>query len=517
MSSTAPLSAHISTPDAPAAAPAAATLAAAPVEFRDLGLAPGILRALDELGYRTPTPIQAQAIPHVMRGIDLLGGAQTGTGKTAAFALPMLQRLLPHANSSVSPARHQVRALILAPTRELAAQVEESVRDYAKHTQLRAACVFGGVSIDPQIAQLRAGVEIVVATPGRLLDHPQQKTVSLSQVEYLVLDEADRMLDMGFLPDIKRILALLPERRQSLLFSATFPEEVKRLSEQLLKSPIRIEVARPNATAETITHTIHRCEEVHKRQLLSHLVRSRGITQALVFTRTKQAARRLARSLQQEGLSAAEIHSDKTQAERMQALADFKANRITLLVATDIAARGIDIDNLPHVINFELPQSAEDYVHRIGRTGRAGMLGEAISLVSPGEDEMLASIEKLIRRKLPVSEAEGWHPDQRTPRALGFGGAAGRDRPVRADSDRGRGPRASDAARERRRDFEPVRERAAPPRRKAIADDPLFTSAYVPSPQSAAQPPAGGSTPPSLPRRRRTPLPALLAAPPEAS
>jgi ATP-dependent RNA helicase RhlE len=525
--------------DAPAPVQAAPEPAAV-VQFSDLGLAPEILRALDELGYKAPTPIQTQAIPHVLRGIDLLGGAQTGTGKTAAFALPMLQRLRVHANNSVSPARHQVRALILAPTRELAAQVEESVRAYAKYTMLRATCVFGGVSIDPQIAQLRSGVEIVVATPGRLLDHIQQKTISLSQVEYLVLDEADRMLDMGFMPDIKRILALLPERRQSLLFSATFPEEVKRLSEQLLKSPIRIEVARPTATAETITHIIHRCDEGNKRRLLSHLVRSRELTQVLVFTRTKQTARRLTVSLQQEGLSTAEIHSDKTQAERMQALADFKANRITLLVATDIAARGLDIDHLPHVINYELPQSAEDYVHRIGRTGRAGMLGEAISLVSPGEDEMLASIEKLIKRKLPVCEVEGWTPSARPGPGLGAGSHE-RERPAR-DGDRGasrsgpsrdRGadrPRPGrDAVRDSTRD--PARERGRGPdrpsdrtsgssARRRMPDDPLFTTAYVPPPLPAA--PAHGTAAPgtesaAVVRRRRSPVPALLSAPPESA
>jgi ATP-dependent RNA helicase RhlE len=510
-----------------AAAPAAPSTEPPPVvQFRDLGLAPEILRALDELGYKVPTPIQTQAIPHVLRGIDLLGGAQTGTGKTAAFALPMLQRLRVHANNSVSPARHQVRALILAPTRELAAQVEENVRAYSKYTMLRVTCVFGGVSIDPQIAQLRAGVEIVVATPGRLLDHIQQKTLSLSQVEYLVLDEADRMLDMGFMPDIKRILALLPERRQSLLFSATFPEEVKRLSEQLLKSPIRIEVARPNATAETITHIIHRCDDGNKRRLLSHLVRSRSLTQVLVFTRTKQTARRLTVSLQQEGLSAAEIHSDKTQAERMQALADFKANRITLLVATDIAARGLDIDHLPHVINYELPQSAEDYVHRIGRTGRAGMLGEAISLVSPGEDEMLASIEKLIKRKLPVCEVEGWTPSVRP--GPGLGGGHERERPQR-DGDRGGRPgashgRSSAPASERPARGEPMRERGRPSDRPApvgarrrIPDDPLFTTAYVPPPlqdKPALASPAGQA---AIVRRRRSPVPALLAAPPESA
>jgi ATP-dependent RNA helicase RhlE len=499
--------------------------------FSDLGLAPEILRALEELGYKLPTPIQTQAIPHVLMGVDLLGGAQTGTGKTAAFALPMLQRLRPHANTSVSPARHQVRALILAPTRELAAQVEESVRAYARYTNLRCTCVFGGVSIDPQIAQLRAGVEIVVATPGRLLDHLQQKTVSLSQVEYLVLDEADRMLDMGFMPDIKRILALLPERRQSLLFSATFPEEVKRLSEQLLKTPIRIEVARPNATAETITHIIHRCDEPNKRRLLSHLVRSRGLAQVLVFTRTKQSAHRLALSLQQEGLSAAEIHSDKTQAERMQALSDFKANRIALLVATDIAARGLDIDHLPHVINYELPQSAEDYVHRIGRTGRAGMLGEAISLVSPAEDEMLASIEKLIKRKLPVVEVADWQPS----RASSSGFSGGHERTGRGDSDRSRGAprgrtnsasaatserpprdRAPDAGRDRRRESE----RPAPgsARRRSVADDPLFTSAYIPPPEVPRAEGTGATEMPRTRRARRTPVPALLMmAPPESN
>ena len=516
------------------AAPDAGEAPAAVVQFSDLGLAPEILRALDELGYKAPTPIQTQAIPHVLRGIDLLGGAQTGTGKTAAFALPMLQRLRAHANNSVSPARHQVRALILAPTRELAAQVEESVRAYAKYTMLRATCVFGGVSIDPQIAQLRSGVEIVVATPGRLLDHIQQKTVSLSQVEYLVLDEADRMLDMGFMPDIKRILALLPERRQSLLFSATFPEEVKRLSEQLLKSPIRIEVARPNATAETITHIIHRCDDGNKRRLLSHLVRSRELTQVLVFTRTKQTARRLTVSLQQEGLSAAEIHSDKTQAERMQALADFKANRITLLVATDIAARGLDIDHLPHVINYELPQSAEDYVHRIGRTGRAGMLGEAISLVSPGEDEMLASIEKLIKRKLPVREVEGWTPSARP--GPGLGASHERERPAR-NGDRGAsrsGPAARDRAVDRPRSGEPMRERSRPSdrgpdraagssARRRMADDPLFTTAYVPPPLPEATVHGAGPTvgasaeAPAVARRRRFPVPALLSAPPESA
>jgi ATP-dependent RNA helicase RhlE len=372
---------------------------------------------------------------------------------------------------------------------------------------LRATCIFGGVSIDPQIAALRAGCEIVVATPGRLLDHVQQKTIALNQVEFLVLDEADRMLDMGFMPDIRRILALLPAQRQSLLFSATFPDEVKRLSEQLLKNPIRIEVARPNATADTVTHTIHRCEEAQKRRLLTHLVRSRELRQVLVFTRTRLSARRLARYLQEEGLSAAEIHSDKTQAERMQALADFKANAITLLVATDIAARGLDITQLPHVINFELPQSAEDYVHRIGRTGRAGQSGEAISLVSPEEDEMLASIERLIKRKLPLAEVPGWQPSARGERDRD-----GAPRRARGDSTR------TDSARGDRRREDPRPRPAEPAARRPVpAQDPLFTSAYVP--REAAETAAGERTspPPAARPARRHPVPALLARLPDTA
>jgi ATP-dependent RNA helicase RhlE len=409
------------TESAPASASAEPSIGdVTPAGFTALQLSAPILRALAELGYRNPTPIQSQAIPHVLAGRDLMGGAQTGTGKTAAFALPMLERLRAHANTSVSPARHPVRALILTPTRELAAQVEESIREYGRHTGLRSTCVFGGVSIDPQIAALRAGTEIVVATPGRLLDHVQQRTIAFPSVEFLVLDEADRMLDMGFMPDIRRILALLPPRRQNLLFSATFPDEILKLAKTLLNDPVRVEVARRNATAETVTHVIHMVSERDKRAALVSLVRNRNIGPALVFTRTRLSARQLTRHLQREGLSADDIHSDKSQAERLDALGRFKGGQTRLLVATDIAARGLDIEQLPHVINYELPHTAEDYVHRTGRTGRAGLSGEAISLVCGSELDMLAGVEKLIKRTLPreplpVPPAAARAPVRRVP------------------------------------------------------------------------------------------------------
>ncbi len=365
--------------------------------FADLNLAPEILRALTESGYTTPTPIQAQAIPLVLEGCDLMAGAQTGTGKTAAFALPMLQKLLPYASSSPSPARHVVRALILVPTRELAVQVEESVKSYAKHSHLRSLVVFGGVDIKTQTPHLRAGVEILVATPGRLLDHIEQKTVQLNQVQMLVLDEADRMLDMGFMPDLKRILALLPKQRQNLMFSATFSNEIKKLSAEFLVNPKLIEVARSNATSENVTQKVYMVGSADKHALLASLLRGSDATQALVFTKTKLTASRIARQLQREGFSADAIHGDKSQMERMQALDAFKQGRISVLIATDVAARGLDIDQLPVVINYEIPSAAEDYVHRIGRTGRAGAFGIAISLVSPEEEKYLVEIEKLIK------------------------------------------------------------------------------------------------------------------------
>lgn len=372
------------------------------MSFEELGLAPDILRALADAGYSQPTPIQAQAIPVVLSGRDVMAAAQTGTGKTASFTLPMLQTMLPHANTSTSPARHPVRALILAPTRELAAQVQENVQIYSKHVPVRSTVVYGGVNIDPQIAELRKGVEILVATPGRLLDHLQNRSVNLSQVEFLVLDEADRMLDMGFMPDIRRILSHLPTKRRTLLFSATFPDEIRKLARDFLNNPQIIEVARQNTTAETVTQLAYRVANEQKRRVLVDIVRGENLTQVLVFTNTKIGANKLARELERAGISATAIHSDKTQQARMQALDDFKACRMNVLVATDIAARGLDIDELPCVVNFDLPYNAEDYVHRIGRTGRAGASGKAISLVSPEEKRLLTDIEKFIKRELPL-------------------------------------------------------------------------------------------------------------------
>ena len=381
----------------------------APTSFSALGLIPELLRAVADQGYQSPTPIQVKAIPAILQRRDVMGAAQTGTGKTAGFTLPMLQLLAPQANTSPSPARHPIRVLILTPTRELAAQVEDSVHTYSKYLPLRSAVVFGGLDIGPQIKQLHAGVEILVATPGRLLDHLHQKTVNLSRVEFLVLDEADRMLDMGFIPDIKRILAVLPPRRQNLLFSATFPDEVRRLAKDLLHSPVTIEVAPRNTPPELVSHQVHTVPAPRKRALLVHLIRSRDMRQVLVFVRMKRDANRLARQLVQDGVAATAIHSDRTQAERMQALEDFKEGRVPILVATDIAARGLDIEQLPYVINFELPHTPEDYVHRIGRTGRAGLPGEAISLVSPEELKFLEDIERLLKRKLPRVDAPHIH------------------------------------------------------------------------------------------------------------
>jgi ATP-dependent RNA helicase RhlE len=405
------------------------------MNFDELGLSAELLRAVAEEGYTDPTPVQVQAIPPILAGQDVMAGAQTGTGKTAAFTLPMLNRFKQHANTSVSPARHPVRGLIIAPTRELAAQVFESVKTYSKYIPLRAACVYGGVNIDPQIAELRAGVEILVATPGRLLDHVQQRTVNLGQVEILVLDEADRMLDMGFMPDIRRIIALLPANRQNLMFSATFPDDIKRLADQILKAPVRIQVAKKNTVTEMVTHSAFKVDARHKREALERLLRERNLSQVLCFTSTKISANRLARELTRDGFACAALHSDKTQQERMQALSDFKEGKVRVLVATDIAARGLDIEELPLVINYELPPNPEDYIHRLGRTGRAGLAGEAISLVARDEQEELASIEKLLKAPIPVREAPGVGSDapmpgsRRThPRAEPTNSSAGRSR-----------------------------------------------------------------------------------------
>lgn len=371
--------------------------------FASLNLAPEILRAVEDQGYTKPTPIQAQAIPLVLEGRDLMAGAQTGTGKTAAFTLPLLQKLLPHASTSASPARHPVRALILTPTRELAIQVEESVKAYGKHVPLRSLVVFGGVDIKTQTPSLMRGVEILVATPGRLLDHIEQRTVQLNQVQMLVLDEADRMLDMGFLPDLKRILNLLPKQRQSLMFSATFSNDIKKLAEDFLTSPTLVEVARSNAASDNVTQKIYKVAQDEKHPVLAELLRQENV-QTIVFTKTKLTASRLARMLQRDGIAADAIHGDKSQQERIQALDAFKQGKITTLVATDVAARGLDIDQLPMVINYEIPHVPEDYVHRIGRTGRAGAKGIAISLVSPEEDKLLKEIEKLIKRDIAQEE-----------------------------------------------------------------------------------------------------------------
>jgi ATP-dependent RNA helicase RhlE len=371
--------------------------------FDSLGLDARLLRAVGEQGYASPTPIQAAVIPTVLEGRDVLAGAQTGTGKTAGFALPLLQRLCAAPPAS-GPRR--IRALILTPTRELAAQVEESVRRYGKHLPLRSAAVFGGVNINPQTALLRRGVDVLVATPGRLLDHAAQRHVDLGAVEIFVLDEADRMLDMGFLPDIRRVIALLPAKRQSLLFSATFPDDIRALAGKLLHSPARIEVAPQNATAERIEQLVHRVEKSDKRRALSWLAGSGNWRQVLVFTRTKHGANRLASQLEDDGLTAAAIHGNKSQAARTRALAEFKAGKVRVLVATDIAARGLDIDQLPHVVNYDLPDVPEHYVHRIGRTGRAGREGVAISLVSNDERPLLLAIERLLGRRIPQRPVE---------------------------------------------------------------------------------------------------------------
>ena len=369
--------------------------------FSSLNLDALILRAIEDTGYTEPTPIQAQAIPHVIAGRDLMAMAQTGTGKTAAFTLPMLQRLLPHASTSASPARHPIRALILAPTRELAIQVHENVVTYSKHVPLRTAVVYGGTDIKVQKPILMNGVEILVATPGRLLDHVESRNLQLNQVQILILDEADRMLDMGFMPDLKRILALLPKQRQTLLFSATFSDDIKKLAQDFLIDPITVETARRNAANENVKQSVCMVQQHDKFHALVELIRSRGVKQVLIFTRTKLAAAHVSKQLERSGIPADAIHGDKTQQERIKALDAFKAGTIMALVATDVAARGLDIDQLPLVVNYELPTHAEDYVHRIGRTGRAGAFGEAVSLVDSDEERRLLEIEKLLNRQFP--------------------------------------------------------------------------------------------------------------------
>jgi len=378
------------------------------MSFDNLGLLNELIRAITEHGYTNPTPVQTQVIPPILEGSDLMVGSQTGTGKTAGFTLPLLQRLMARFKAGE---RRFVRALILTPTRELAAQVGESVATYGKYLPLKKAIVFGGVNINPQISALRSGVDIVIATPGRLLDHMSQGTLDISKVEILVLDEADRMLDMGFIHDIRKVLNRLPKKRQNLLFSATFSDEIKRLADGLLNAPKMIQVTRHNTTAEGISQVIHPVDSRRKKELLSFLISSQNWKQVLVFTRTKHGANRLAEALKKDGIQAAAIHGNKSQAARTKALLDFKNGTVRVLVATDIAARGLDIDQLPHVVNFDLPNVPEDYVHRIGRTGRAGNVGQAASLVCIDEHQLLKDIERLLKRTLPQVIIEGFKPD----------------------------------------------------------------------------------------------------------
>ncbi len=379
------------------------------MSFESLGLKAELVRAVSEKGYNTPTPIQKQAIPLILEGRDIMGAAQTGTGKTAGFTLPLLQRLIE--SEKPRQGRRPIRALVLTPTRELAAQVAESIDIYGRHLPLKSTVIFGGVSINPQKQKLIRGVDILTATPGRLLDHVGQRSADLSGVEILVLDEADRMLDMGFIHDIKKVLALLPKHKQTLLFSATFSDDIKRLANGLLNKPSLVEVAQSNTATETVTQVVHPVDKERKRELLSFLIGSNNWQQVLVFNRTKHGSNRLAEQLNKDGITAAAIHGNKSQGARTRALADFKTGNVRVLVATDIAARGLDIDQLPHVVNFELPNVAEDYVHRIGRTGRAGREGEAMSLVCVDELKLLRDIEKLIKREIPKTVIDGYQPD----------------------------------------------------------------------------------------------------------
>ncbi|HEY5930692.1 MAG TPA: DEAD/DEAH box helicase [Burkholderiales bacterium] len=384
--------------------------------FEALGLRAELVRAVADEGYTQPTPVQAEAIPVILEGRDILAGAQTGTGKTAGFALPLLQWLAARGPAPSGP-RRPIRALILTPTRELAAQVEQSIRTYGRHLKQKSTTVFGGVSMNAQVQALRQGVDILVATPGRLLDHMQQRTVDLTKVEFLILDEADRMLDMGFIRDIRRILAVLPAKRQNLFFSATFSQEIRGLADSFLQSPVEVAVARNNQTAELISQVVHPVDKDRKRALLQHLINQGDWRQVLVFTRTKHGANRLAEQLDKEGISADAIHGNKSQNQRTRSLAGFKAGKVRVLVATDIAARGLDIEELPHVVNYELPNVPEDYVHRIGRTGRAGSRGQALSLVSHDETGFMRDIERLMKAQVESVVIEGFEPSKNPPKS----------------------------------------------------------------------------------------------------
>ena len=442
--------------------------------FNTLPLDPKLLRAVAESGYLAMTPIQAKAIPLVLAGRDIMGAAQTGTGKTAAFTLPLLQKMMRHETASMSPARHPVRALVLAPTRELADQVAENVRKYAKYSQLRSAVVFGGIDMKPQTLQLKAGVEVLIATPGRLLDHIEAKNAVLNQVEYVVLDEADRMLDIGFLPDLQRILSYLPKARQTLLFSATFSPEIKKLAASYLQEPLLVEVARANATATNVEQRFYGTNDDDKRAVIRQILKQREVTQAIIFVNSKLGAARLARSFERDGYKTQALHGDKSQDERLKALAAFKAGEVDLLVATDVAARGLDIADLPAVFNFDVPFNAEDYVHRIGRTGRAGASGLAVTLVTSHDARLVSDIEKLIKKQLDIEPFELEDERPRRPRRT-----EDQDRPQRADQ----AERPAEEAPPR--SFAPARSER--PRRSSGPADPIFDKPYEPA--AAAEPP----------------------------
>ncbi|MBK6862617.1 MAG: DEAD/DEAH box helicase [Ideonella sp.] len=455
------------------------------MEFSALGLAPKLEQAVADQGYTLMTPIQAKAIPIVLAGRDVMGAAQTGTGKTAAFSLPLLHKMLRHENSSASPARHPVRALVLAPTRELADQVAANIKAYAQHSNLRVAVVFGGIDMKPQTAQLKQGVEVLIATPGRLLDHIEARNCVLNQVEYVVLDEADRMLDIGFLPDLQRILSYLPKARQTLLFSATFSPEIRRLSQSYLQDPVLVEVARPNATATNVEQRFYAVAPDDKRRAVCSILKQRGITQALVFVNSKLGCARLARSLERDGLKTTALHGDKSQDERLKALDAFKRGEVDVMVATDVAARGLDIADLPVVFNFDVPYNAEDYVHRIGRTGRAGASGLAVTLVSRDDARLVGDIEKLIKKKIDIEPIE-----------------LDDERPARFERPRRRA-REFDAA--ERPAYAPPRQVAAAPARDPFFDQPYEASADAAAPaweKPVAVPVARGLSPNIKPKKR---------------
>ncbi len=459
--------------------PAEAAAPAPTLEFSSVGLAPSLQRAVADQGYTVMTPIQAKAIPIVLAGRDVMGAAQTGTGKTAAFSLPLLHKMLRHENASMSPARHPVRALVIAPTRELADQVAANIKGYAAQTKLRVAVVYGGIDMKPQTLELKGGVEVLVATPGRLLDHIEAKNCVLNQVEYVVLDEADRMLDIGFLPDLQRILSYLPKTRQTLLFSATFSTEIKRLAESYLQDPILVEVARPNATATNVEQRFFAVATDDKRAAVLKIIKDRTLTQAIVFVNSKLGCARLARSFEHSGLRTNALHGDKSQDERLKALEAFKRGEVDVLVATDVAARGLDIADLPAVFNFDVPFNAEDYVHRIGRTGRAGASGLAVTLVSPSDTRLVGDIEKLIKKKIELEPIEL----DNSPPPREYRDRARHDSP-RPESDEPRAPRQAAPQRS-----------YAPPR---APSDPFFDKPYEPSSTTAE--PAWESKTPAAPR-----------------